>query len=233
MLFMSPCRTSLLLLIGLCVLTGRAGAQTSAGLLLPATGRQLADFVPPGYELLPRGQAFGDLNRDGRPDAALVLRSLAENDTVAAAAEETDVESQPRHLIIVLGTPGGYTLAAQTDKAALCNDCGGMYGDPFEGIEIKKGVLSLSHYGGSSWRWGITTKYRYQTGRFYLIGERRVSYRNNGPCGESEWELHETNFVTGDYREEKDSPNCRPLLRKRGHHQPTSLRRLVDYAVEP
>ena len=45
-----------------------------------------------------------------------------------------------------------------------------MMGDPFQGVGIEKGILHITHSGGSSWRWGIIDKYRFQDGDFYLIG---------------------------------------------------------------
>jgi hypothetical protein len=34
-----------------------------------------------------------------------------------------------------------------------------MMGDPFEGVEIKKGRFIVHHYGGSSWRWANNTTF--------------------------------------------------------------------------
>lgn len=219
----------------LLLLTGPvAFAQQTAPLKLPATGRRLTDFIPTGYEILGEGQATGDLNHDGRADAALVLRSKSEDKATddAGAADET-AESPPRYLVVLFGTPTGFELAAQASKVVLRKDDGGALGDPFQGIDIVKGVLSISYYGGSSWRWSLTNKFRYQAGSFYLIGETRVSYQNNTDCPQGSWEMHDTNFVTGEYRVEKNSEACKPLVRKSGKNSPKPLRKLVDYAVEP
>ncbi|WP_201982662.1 hypothetical protein [Hymenobacter rubidus] len=213
----------------LVLLNGPAAlAQQTAAPHIPATGRRLTDFIPAGYEVLNDGQATGDLNRDGRPDAALVLRSKAEYKETAETAE-----APPRYLVVLFGTPTGFALAAQASRVMLRQDDGGAFGDPFAGIDIAKGVLSISHYGGSSWRWSHTDKFRYQAGSFYLIGETRVSYQNNTDCAQGNWEMHDTNFVTGEYRVEKESEACKPLVNKRGKNPPKPLRKLVDYAVEP
>ena len=82
----------------------------------------------------------GDLNRDGREDAVLVLEP--------AAAD------QPRPLLILLrDAKGTLKLAKRSAKAVYCRECGGMMGDPFQGITIKNGRFTVAHYGGSSWRW--------------------------------------------------------------------------------
>ena len=43
----------------------------------------------------------------------------------------------------------------------------------------------------------------------------------------------DTNFITGDYHEEKDSESCKPLVRKHDRRKPVPLRKLADYVVEP
>lgn len=203
-------------------------SQTPAFPRIPATGRRVADFIPAGYGILPGGKAIGDLNRDSRPDVALVLRPLAEDST----GNPID-RLPPRLLLVLLRTPAGYALAAQSAQLIRCKGGGGAGGDPFESMAIEQGVLTVFPSGGSSARGHITTKFRYQHGDFYLIGESRVSYHTSRFCGLAGRQLQETNFVTGEYRAEIDSERCRPLVRKRGRRPPQPLRRLADYAVEP
>ena len=82
----------------------------------------------------------GDLNRDGREDAVLVLEP-AEPD-------------QPRPLLILVrDEKGALKLAKRSAKAVGCKECGGIMGDPFQSIRIEKGRFTVEHYGGSSWRW--------------------------------------------------------------------------------
>ncbi|MCC2545832.1 hypothetical protein LJY25_05205 [Hymenobacter sp. BT175] len=197
---------------------------------IPTTGRTVADFIPARYDTLPAGRAVGDLNRDGRPDVALVLRSKAEE-----ASSEDNLPA--RRLLVLFGTPTGYTLAAQSAKAVLCRECGGIYGDPFAGVTISKGVLSVDHYGGSSWRWSITSKFRYQQGDFYLIGETESSGRNDGDCpglnGPAGWNYRDANLVTGAYEVKKVSEDCKLLVDKKGRSKPQPLRKLTSYAPVP
>ena len=217
-----------ILLLFLLLLSPSAFAQTAAPLRLPATGPHLASFIPAGYGILTAGKATGDLNRDGRPDVALVLRPLAEDST------KDQIDSlPPRLLLVLLRTPAGYRRAAQSAQLIRCKGCGGVWGDPFESVAIERGVLTVFHYGGSSAHWNVTTKFRFQQGDFYLIGESRVSYHTSRYCGQAGWQFQETNFVTGEYRQETDSERCRPLVRKRGRRPPQPLRRLADYAVAP
>jgi hypothetical protein len=141
---------SLLLLIGL---STQGFAQTpKLSVDVPAN---LKNFIPKGYEALDLTK--GDLNRDTYPDAILVLYRKGEEKT-------SDVIDHPekRPLLVLIGQANKtYKLAARSDNAVYCVDCGGQMGDPFTGVTIKNGYFSVEHYGGSGWRWTriITFKY--------------------------------------------------------------------------
>jgi len=126
--------------------------QLKAQIAVPASLKQ---FVLKGYDVLDISK--GDLNRDGYPDAIMVLAKLGEKKT-------SDVLTHPekRPLLILIGQANkSYKLAARSDNAVYCVDCGGQMGDPYTGITIKNGYFSVEHYGGSGWRWTriITFKY--------------------------------------------------------------------------
>jgi hypothetical protein len=103
--------------------------------------KTIQNFIPAGYVLL--DSASGDLNRDSYRDLVLVLKKNREEDSV-------DV---PRPLLLLLGSAAGYSLAGRNDNVVLCYSCGGVFGDPYQGITIKNGYFSIEHYGGSNWRW--------------------------------------------------------------------------------
>ncbi|MCB2409234.1 hypothetical protein [Hymenobacter lucidus] len=209
-----------------------AVAQTRAVPKVATQGRALRAFIPAGYDTLPGGRALGDLNHDGRPDVALVLRPQAETQ------DGYDGETMPGRILLVLfGAAPGYTLAERAGRVMITKDGGGQYGDPFAGLTISKGVLTVHHYGGSSWRWSVVSKFRYQQGHFYLIGETTILSRTSGDCesvdGSPGGELHDTNFLTGEYEIRKISEACRVLLHRKGRHPPVALRRLADYTPAP
>jgi hypothetical protein len=128
---------------------------------LPAAIRRA---LPAGYAVL--AAALGDLNRDAVPDWLVVLHKPDE-------AKTSDVISHPtkRPLLLFVGSAGGtYTLAARTDNAVYCVDCGGMMGDPFTGLTIKKGYFTVEHYGGSAQRWTRYVTFRYDpSARTWLL----------------------------------------------------------------
>jgi hypothetical protein len=115
----------------------------------------LAQFIPEGYTAL--DTTSGDLNLDLYPDMIMVLKKNGEDTT-------SDVSEHPekRPLLILIGQPDlSYQLAARNDNTVYCIDCGGMMGDPFMDVVIKKGYFSVEHYGGSGWRWTRTVTFKY------------------------------------------------------------------------
>lgn len=187
---------------------------------IPKTGKTLEDFIPPSRAILM--QAQGDLNQDGLPDLAVVLKG-ADEDREEGAATET-----PRLLLILFATKGGgYTLAASSEKAVLCKTCGGVFGDPFVTLGIENGVLVIEHYGGSSQRWGYTHRWRYQDGEFLLIG---LTTRSEEPLtGASE--VKDEDLVTGDRTVDKTGADGKSTTkRKRIPVKP--LRKLSTFTFE-
>ena len=121
----------------------------------PALPTAIRRALPAGYTVL--DAARGDLNRDALPDWLVVLHRPDEQKT-------SDVIDHPtkRPLLVFVGGAGGtYTLAARSDNAVYCVDCGGIMGDPFMGLAIKKGYFTVEHYGGSAQRWTRYVTFRY------------------------------------------------------------------------
>jgi hypothetical protein len=134
------------------------------------------DFIPEGYSLL--DSANGDLNLDPYQDMLLVLQNMVED-----SVESFDRE-MPRPLIILIGQQDGtYKFGARSDNVVLCGGCGGVFGDPYEGLTIENGYFSAEHYGGSNWRWTriITFKYNTEEGKWYLHKDGGDSYHTSNP----------------------------------------------------
>ena len=134
------------------------GRQHSIGdtIILP---QKISKFIPKGYALI--DTAMGNLNLDKYQDIILVLR---------AVGEDTAFEAR-RPLLLLLGRADKtFTLAARNDNVVYCYQCGGVFGDPYAGVEIKKGMFTVHHFGGSNDRWSndITFKYSQSDMRWYL-----------------------------------------------------------------
>jgi hypothetical protein len=127
-------------------------------------------------------------------------------------------------------------MIARSDSAIMCKSCGGIFGEPFAGIAITNGILIVEHYGGSSWRWAYTHKFRYQQNDLYLIGTTTLSYWNVKMCEKLDefagTEFKDINLVTGAYEEKKVSEECKLLINKRGKQKIEPLKKLSAFNID-
>jgi hypothetical protein len=125
--------------------------------------KQIQKFIPKGYAILDK--SIGDLNLDKFKDIILVLKDTAEKD-------EIDTIEFKRPLLILIGhADKSFTLAGRNDDVVYCVGCGGIFGDPYDGITIYKGTFTINHFGGSNDRWSneITFKYSATNKTWYLF----------------------------------------------------------------
>lgn len=150
------------------------------------SGKSLSDFIPDNWKLISKVQ--GDLNKDKLKDTAAVIEYTGEYN----ASEEEEMAGKPRILFIIFKTKEGtYKLSVQSEIMRAGE--GGAFGDPLAGMVYSRGSIVISFYGGSSWRWGYTHRYRFQNKDWYLIGE--TDEKDNTHTGETE--IIDTNCLTG------------------------------------
>ncbi|MBO9703336.1 MAG: hypothetical protein J7604_24190 [Sporocytophaga sp.] len=137
----------------------------------------VSDFIGEDWHIL--DSAKGDLNKDGLEDVALVLESNYSPRVVEADSTYIETsDSNPRSLLILMKRRDG--LFTLTEESGTFIPFPEEYkADPFEGIEIVKGVLwidilDMSYY-GSWWVTKARYKFRFQNGQFELIGADRNS----------------------------------------------------------
>lgn len=218
----------LFLLVGI-INAGILSAQNEVLSKIPTKGKIVSDFIPAGYDTLET--AKGDLNKDRAIDYVLALYSKVED--TDSGLDFTD--TLPRILIILFADKAGYTLAAKTNKLVMCKSCGGVFGNPFEGIAIEKGVLCVYHYGGSAWRWSYTHKFRYQQNDFYLIGETLMTRWNIENCeklNDAPGRYKDVNLLTGSFEEREISENCVLIKNKKGKQKVEPLRKLSEFNID-
>ena len=160
-----------------------------ATLLMAASAQALADEIMSPEELPPELRGFvepgtkaiwlakADLDRDGREDAILVLERLAHT-------SEDGLEERQRPLLVVTRqADGSLRVAKRNDRLVMCSGCGGVMGDPFQGVEAGPGTFTVSHYGGSAWRW--TEDYRFNWSRkdrsWQLVRVEQTSFHTMEP----------------------------------------------------
>lgn len=188
-------------------------------------------FIPKGYDTLYSGFAKGDLDKDGNEDLVLALGHKDErSDTV-------DIDSIPgRILLVLMGTKSGYRILAKTTKAILCKNCGGVFGDPFAGIDIQNGILVMHHYGGSAWRWSYNQKFRYQKKNLYLIGTTRFTYWNVEHCDElgefAGTDYEDVNLVTGNFEKKVITTDCKLKENRKGKRKVLPLQTITEFSID-
>ena len=113
---------------------------------------EIIPFVESGT--LPIALETADLNGDGRPDYLLVLQSFDQDSEVAN-------ESVRPLLIVIREVDGTLRLSERNPDVVFCAACGGVMGDPFQGVAASAKSFEVSHYGGSRERWGVDYKFNY------------------------------------------------------------------------
>lgn len=149
--------------------------------------------IPENYVVI--DSILGDLDNDSVKELVVAFDTKKPDE---------EYESVPRELRIYKNTNGKWTAWKKSEEALYGSRDGGMMGDPYAGMEIKNGILLISHFGGSSWKWEHTDKYRFQNGEFYLIGYES----NNGrPC--DHWLNVDYNLLTGKIIVKKEFEACK------------------------
>src|ERR1044072_7852895 len=140
-------RTILLTLALVCAAATAAAAQ-SEELQIPA---EVQPFVETGTKAIALEAA--DLNGDGRGDFVLVL----ERENPAKDEDDLPVNERPL-LILVRGVDGKLAEAKRNERVVMCSRCGGIFGDPFDGVIVARNTFTVLLYGGSAWRWAYSYK---------------------------------------------------------------------------
>ncbi|AXK40514.1 hypothetical protein [Crenobacter cavernae] len=141
-----------------------------------AVPAELQPFVLKGYA--PLALAKADLDGDGRDDYLLVLDKKTAGPDAARNSEDA------RPLLLIRRDEGGaLRLAKRNDKLVLCAGCGGVFGDPFGGIEAKRKSFTVSHYGGSNWRWSNAYTFNYSRidRSWQLVRAEEASFHTSEP----------------------------------------------------
>lgn len=149
-------------------------------------------LIPQGWYLSEKNNGEyaiieGELNGDSYDDIALII--------------EEPIEFK-RHLIIATGDETGiFTPKVEAENAILSKYEGGGFGDPLDNLVVDRGSLVLYFFGGSSERWYLDYRFRYQDSGWYLIGatEGSIIEINNAMDNIEE----DYNLLTGDYIFEK------------------------------
>ena len=156
----------------------------------------LKRIIPAGWELL--DTMTGNLNRDAYLDMLVILKNPAED----------SVSDVPRPLLVLTGGADGvFNIAARNDSVVLCKDCGGIYGDPYDGMAIKNGYFSIEHYGGSNWRWTRVMTFKYNADKqvWFLSRDAGIDYHTSDPEKETESVFNKENYGKQNFTEYRNA----------------------------
>ena len=154
-----------------------------------------AGFIPKGWKQVQTRQ--GDLNRDGKPDFAMVVRmDSAANRIAPSWNPDTRYDTNPWMLIAAFREGAGYKLAV-SDHQLIPRHENPNADEEFDEIAIVNGNLKVVMHlfmNAGGWQMGGTTfTFRWQDGGFKLIGfDRDSTMRNSG-----ETEEVSINYLTG------------------------------------
>ncbi len=116
-----------------------------------------------------------DLDGDGNIDTAYVLTGPAASD-------------MGEDRLVVVGLNDGTTtrLVLSSPCLAMCTGCGGVFGDPFAGMEqIGERSLKVANYGGSNHRWAVEYTLAWRNEKVMVVGYDRSSFHTSDPDNES------------------------------------------------
>ncbi len=149
------------------------------------------EFQPEGSTVIETAE--GDLDGDRVPEKVMIYNT-----------KDTAEYGNIREIQILKKVDGKWKILEKSRNALLKSRDGGMMGDPYQQTEIRNGVLMITQAGGSSWKWGYTDKYRFQNGRFELIG-----YSSGSGKPEEYWTDVDFNLSTGRLTFEKEVENTK------------------------
>ncbi len=155
----------------------------------PALGGLPQVEIPDGYELL--SEAVGDLDGDGIDEKAIAFNTSREG--------EMGFE---RELRIYSELDGLWSLWITAVGPVLSSESGGVMGDPFEKLEIRKGQLELFHFGGSADKWSYSHTFEHLDGNWELVNATLSFFRN---CDYSETYTYDLANGTGYHSKHTES----------------------------
>ncbi|MFH2141188.1 MAG: hypothetical protein ABIJ97_02105 [Bacteroidota bacterium] len=116
--------------------------------------QNISQFIPKDYSIL--NLTKGDLNLDSIADIILVLNLNGED---SLSSIENPVKR--KFLILIGQADNSYILFNQNDNIVYFYGYDLNFKEAFVDIIIGKGIFSIDHYGGFTYRWGRSTAFSY------------------------------------------------------------------------
>jgi len=131
---------------------------------------ELKPFILPETNVLKFASA--DLNNDNTSDYVLILQ------------KNNDKSDGSRTLFIIIrDRENSLKVVKQNNRIVFCEGCGGVMGDPFQELDVKRGQFLVTHYGGSAWRWSNLYVFAYskKDNTWQLVRAEEISFHASDP----------------------------------------------------
>lgn len=174
-----------------------------------------------------------DINGDGLADILVISEvnpSYVDDNNQPCHEDQADcyLNHGQRALFFFAGAAdGSFGLVFANDRMVRTADEGGVWGDPLEGLGLRKnGSITLDVYGGSAWRWSYTDVMQFRDGHLYLIGQDSATMWT----GDLRNDTKSINFITGEVIETHQKNADAPTRTKKYKIKRQPLVKVADYA---
>lgn len=204
-------------------------AQIQASLLRGASPEQAVEAGERNYLLR-------DLNGDGAEDLLVIseeqprYENYETNAPCSAGEPDCWMVYGKRALHFFVGDANGNLSHVFTNNSYVRGaDEGGVFGDPLNGISVRKsGAIEISFYGGSAWRWSFDDVVQFRRGHLYVIGQDSYS----GWTIDLRSDTKSVNYLTGEVVETHQAHADAPVRTKRYRVKVKPLVKLADYTEQ-
>jgi hypothetical protein len=156
----------LIILISCCAVIGygsagnaaeeKIGGEVGESISIPS---EVSPLIPSNF--YPIYLKKVDLNGDELPDYLMVLEdNIHKGEAFGEFDKDTEETNRPL-IILQRGKDGKLMKVKENDNVVYCRICGGVMGDPFEGIQVTKKGFVVRMYGGSNMRWAYQYEFAY------------------------------------------------------------------------
>ncbi len=176
------CNIGIVMMCASALFSSSALAVSAASNLpaVPNKAANVAEFAAGGWKI--ESQADGDLNKDGRLDAAFILGFPDDGSPV-----------QERELVVAFRDPAGKLVKNKENRSAIALSGGTAISSPR--VTIKHGVLIVDHSFGAKETTTYEHKYQLRDGNWVLIG---YTENTHSPKNHYSHRALDLNLLTGE-----------------------------------
>lgn len=116
---------------------------------------------------------MGDIGNDGNTDVAIVVE-------YPAYESETGEYKEREFFVFVNIEANGFTDPLRNSYVIYADMAGGMNPEPYGGMSLENGQLTVSNYGGSGWHWSYEYTFTVKDDQFVFYSLRDNIFSFNG-----------------------------------------------------